>query len=108
MNQDISTTQNSAASTTATGKKSNGFSAEERAAVRARARELKAEAERADGENALLAAIAELPEPDRTMAARLHALITAHAPVLAPKTWYGMPAYARDGKIVCFFTPAHK
>jgi len=108
MNQDISTTQNSAASTTATGKKSNGFSAEERAAVRARARELKAEAERADGENALLAAIAELPEPDRTMAARLHALITAHAPVLAPKTWYGMPAYAKEGKVVCFFQSADK
>jgi uncharacterized protein YdhG (YjbR/CyaY superfamily) len=101
-------TQKSAESTTATGKKSNVFSADERAAMKARARELKAEAERADGENAVLAAIAELTEPDHTMAERLHAIVKANAPVLSPKTWYGMPAYARDGKIVCFFTPAQK
>jgi uncharacterized protein YdhG (YjbR/CyaY superfamily) len=88
------------------------FTDEERAAMKERAKELKAEARanknRADGERAVLAAIAELPEPDRSMAQRLHAIITASAPVLAPKTWYGMPAYAKDGKVVCFFTPAHK
>lgn len=94
------------------GKKSPGFTVEERAAMKARARELKAEA-RADknkeeGENALLAALAAMPEPDRTLGERLHALIKASAPDLAPKTWYGMPAYARDGKIVCFFQSAQK
>lgn len=89
-----------------------GFTSEERAAMRERARELKAEAranrDRADGERDLLAKIAELPEPDRHMAERLHALVTASAPTLSPKTWYGMPAYARDGKVVCYFTPASK
>lgn len=89
-----------------------GFSDEERAAMRERARELKAEAragkDKADGERAVLAKIAEMPEPDRSMAGRLHAIITASAPVLSPKTWYGMPAYARDGKVVCFFQSAHK
>ncbi|GBF06805.1 hypothetical protein DAERI_100168 [Deinococcus aerius] len=88
------------------------FTSEERAAMRERARELKAEAranrDRADGERDLLAKIAELPEPDRHMAERLHALVTASAPTLSPKTWYGMPAYARDGKVVCYFTPASK
>ncbi|MDQ3707075.1 MAG: DUF1801 domain-containing protein [Chloroflexota bacterium] len=98
----------SAKSTAATGKKSKGFTAEERAAMKERARELKAEAEKADGESAVLAKIAEMPEPDRVMAERIHAIIKASAPDLMPKTWYGMPAYARDGKIVCFFTSAHK
>jgi uncharacterized protein YdhG (YjbR/CyaY superfamily) len=84
------------------------FTAEERAAMRERAREVKAEAEKADGESALLAKIAEMPTADRDLAARLHAIVTAAAPDLAPKTWYGMPAYAKDGKIVCFFRSAAK
>jgi uncharacterized protein YdhG (YjbR/CyaY superfamily) len=88
--------------------KKKGFTDEERAAMKARARELKAEARAADGERDVLAAIAELPEPDRAMAERLHALIIAGAPRLSPKTWYGMPAYARDGKVVCFFQSAQK
>jgi uncharacterized protein YdhG (YjbR/CyaY superfamily) len=88
--------------------KRTGFTAEERAAMKERAQELKAEARRADGEKALLAKIAEMPEPDRAMAERLHAIITASAPDLSPKTWYGMPAYAKDGKVVCYFTPASK
>jgi uncharacterized protein YdhG (YjbR/CyaY superfamily) len=89
--------------------KSKGFTAEERAAMKERAQELKAEARKADGESALLAKIAEMPEPDRAMAKRLHAIVTASAPGLSPKTWYGMPAYAnKDGKVVCFFTPASK
>ncbi len=100
-------------STTA-DKTSEGFSDEERAAMKERAQELKAEARRGpradktDGESALLAKIAEMPEPDRTMATRLHAIIKAGAPSLSPKTWYGMPAYARDGKVVCFFQSAQK
>ena len=106
-------TQKSAKSAAATGKISKGFSAEERAAMKERARELKAEArankDKAAGESAVLAKIAEMPEPDRTMAKRLHAIIKASAPALSPKTWYGMPAYAnKDGKVVCFFTPASK
>jgi uncharacterized protein YdhG (YjbR/CyaY superfamily) len=89
--------------------KSTGFTAEERAAMKERAQELKAEARRADGEKALLAKIAEMLEPDRAMAERLHAIITASAPDLSPKTWYGMPAYAnKDGKVVCYFTAASK
>jgi uncharacterized protein YdhG (YjbR/CyaY superfamily) len=89
--------------------KSTGFTAEERAAMKERAQELKAEARRADGEKALLAKTAEMPEPDRAMAERLHAIITASAPDLSPKTWYGMPAYAnKDGKVVCYFTAASK
>lgn len=93
--------------------KSEGFTAEEQAAMKARAAELKAEArankKRADGESDVLAAIAEMPEPDRTMATRLHEIVTASAPDLWPKTWYGMPAYARDGKVViCFFQAASK
>jgi uncharacterized protein YdhG (YjbR/CyaY superfamily) len=89
--------------------KSTGFTAEERAAMKERAQELKAEARRADGEKALLAKIAEMPEPDRAMAERLHAIVTASAPDLSPKTWYGMPAYAnKDGKVVCYFTAASK
>ena len=102
-------TRKSAKSTTAAGKKSEGFSAEERAAMKERAQELKAEERRADGEKALLAKIAEMPKPDRAMAERLHAIITASAPDLSPKTWYGMPAYANeDGKVVCYFTAASK
>jgi uncharacterized protein YdhG (YjbR/CyaY superfamily) len=101
-------TQKSTKSTTATGKKSKGFTAEERAAMRERAQELKAEARRADGEKALLAKIAEMPEPDRVMAEQLHAIVKASAPDLSPKTWYGMPAYAKDGKVVCYFQSAHK
>jgi uncharacterized protein YdhG (YjbR/CyaY superfamily) len=89
-------------------KTSSGFTAEERAAMKERARELKAEAAKADGEKALLEKVAEMKGTDRAMATRLHELIKAAAPVLSPKTWYGMPAYARDGKIVCFFQSAEK
>lgn len=89
-----------------------GFTAEERAAMKERARELKAEARasknKAEGENDLLAKIAEMDEPERSMAARLHAIIQEVAPQLAPRTWYGMPAYARDGQVVCFFQSASK
>jgi uncharacterized protein YdhG (YjbR/CyaY superfamily) len=101
-------TQESAKSTTAIDKKSKGFTDEERAAMKERAQELKAEARRADGESALLAKIAEMKAPDRIMAKRLHAIIKASAPGLSPKTWYGMPAYAKDGKVVCFFQSAEK
>jgi hypothetical protein len=107
-------TQKSAKSTTAIDKPSEGFSDEERAAIKARAKELKADARRgpragkADGERAVLAKIAEMPEPDRAMGERLHAIIKASAPALSPKLWYGMPAYAKDGKVVCFFQGAHK
>jgi uncharacterized protein YdhG (YjbR/CyaY superfamily) len=98
--------------TTATKKRSTGFTAEERAAMKERAQELKAEARRgkgkADGEGDVLAKIAEMTEPDRSMAKRLHELITASAPDLAPRTWYGMPAYAKEGKVVCFFRDAQK
>ena len=86
----------------------SGFTAEERAAMKERARELKAEAAKADGEKALLEKVAEMKGTDRAMAKRLHAIITAAAPGLSPKTWYGMPAYAKDGKIVCFFQSAAK
>lgn len=89
-----------------------GFTAEERAAMKARAQELKAEARasksRAEGESAVLAAIAKMKEPDRAMAKRLHAIVTAAAPALMPKTWYGMPAYTKDDKVVCFFKDAQK
>jgi uncharacterized protein YdhG (YjbR/CyaY superfamily) len=88
--------------------KSKGFTDEERAAMKERAQELKAEARRADGESDVLAKIAEMPKPDRAMAERLHAIIKASAPALSPKTWYGMPAYAKDGKVVCYFQSAHK
>ena len=92
-----------------TGKASK-FTAEERAAMRERAKELKAagRAGKADGESDVLAKIAEMPEPDRAIAERLHALIKASAPALSPRTWYGMPAYAKDGNVVCFFQPAEK
>ena len=105
-------TQKSDESTTATNKKSIGFSDEEKAAMRNRAQELKAEARenknKAEGESAALAAIDAMPEPDRAMAKRLHAIIKASAPALSPKTWYGMPAYTKDGKVVCFFQSAQK
>jgi uncharacterized protein YdhG (YjbR/CyaY superfamily) len=107
-------TQKSAKPTTATDKTSEGFTDEERGAIKQRAQELKAEARRGRGadktdeERDVLAKIAELPAPDRAMAERLHAVITASAPALSPKLWYGMPAYAKDGKVVCFFQAAQK
>jgi uncharacterized protein YdhG (YjbR/CyaY superfamily) len=107
-------TQKSAKSTTAINKKSKGFTDDERAAMKERAQELKAEARRgpraakADGESALLAKIAEMKGSDRAIAKRLHAVIQASAPALSPKTWYGMPAYAKDGKVVCYFQSAQK
>jgi uncharacterized protein YdhG (YjbR/CyaY superfamily) len=106
-------TQKSAKSTTATAKKSKGFTAEERAAMKERARELKAEARRKksrqDGERDVLAKIADMPKADRAMAKKVHAIVKASAPALMPKTWYGMPAYANeDGKVVCYFTSADK
>jgi uncharacterized protein YdhG (YjbR/CyaY superfamily) len=107
-------TRKSAKSAPATDKKSPGFTDEERAAMKERTQELKAEARpgsragKADGESEVLAKIAEMPDPDRAMAKRLHAIIQASAPALSPKTWYGMPAYAKDGKVVCFFQSAQK
>jgi uncharacterized protein YdhG (YjbR/CyaY superfamily) len=101
-------TQKSAKSTTAAGKKSKGFTDEERAAMKERAQELKAEARKAEGESDVLAKIAEMQGADRALAKRLHAIIKASAPSLTPKTWYGMPAYAKDGKVVCFFQSAEK
>jgi len=105
-------TQKSAKGSTAINKKSEGFTDEERAAMKERARELKAEAratkDKADGESDVLAKIAEMQGPERAMAERLHAIIKASAPALSPKTWYGMPAYAKDGKVVCFFQSAQK
>jgi len=92
----------------ASKKKTTGFTAEERAAMKARAQELKTQAGRDAGEKAVLAALAKMPEPDRSLGKRLHALIKTHAPVLVPKTWYGMPAYARDDQVVCFFQNASK
>jgi uncharacterized protein YdhG (YjbR/CyaY superfamily) len=106
--------QKSAGSIAATATKFEGFTDEERGAMKERAQELKAAARRgprgktADEESAVLAKIAELPEPDRAMAERLHAVIKASAPALSPKLWYGMPAYAKDGKVVCFFQSAQK
>ena len=95
-----------------TGKTAKGFTDEERAAMKARAQELKSEARasknRAEGERDLLAAIDAMKEPDRALARRIHAIVEASAPVLSPKTWYGMPAYAREGKVVCFFKSAEK
>ena len=107
-------TKKSATSTGVTGKGSKGFTDEERVAMRERAQELKTEARRgaragkADAESALLAKVAALPAPDRAMGERLHAIIEASAPVLSPKLWYGMPAYAKDGKVVCFFQSAQR
>jgi len=105
--------EEAAQSTTATNKRSKGFTTEERAAIKNRAKELKAEERatknREDGERALLDAIAAMQEPDRGMAERLHAIVKASAPDLSPKTWYGQPAYANaDGNVVCFFQPAQK
>src|SRR5947208_8509277 len=102
-------TQKSAKSTTATSKKFKGFTDEEHGAMKDRIQELRAD--KADGEGAVLAKIAEMPEPDRTMAKRLHAIIKETAPALSPRLWYGMPAYAtagKDGKVVCFFQAAQK
>src|SRR5499425_2114506 len=103
-------TRKSTRSTTTVGKKSKGFTDEERAAMKERAQELKSEAraDKADGESDVLAKIAAMQEPDRSMAKRLHAIIKASAPALSPKTWYGMPAYAKDGKVVCYFQSAQK
>jgi len=101
-------TQKSAKSTTAIGKRFKGFTDEERAAMKDRVQEMKAAADKADGESAVLAKIAELPGPDRALGKRLHAIIRANAPALSPKLWYGMPAYAKDGKIVCHFQSAQK
>ena len=89
-------------------KKSERFTKEERAAMRERAKEQKAEAQKADGERAVLAKISEMQEPDRAMAERIHAIVKASAPALSPKLWYGMPAYAKGGKVICFFQPAQK
>jgi len=107
-------TQKSARSTTAKNKSYEGFTDEERGAMKERAQELKTAARRgpragqADGESAVLEKIAEMPEPDRALGERLHAVIKASAPALSPRTWYGMPAYAKDGKVVCFFQSAQK
>src|SRR2546429_2070441 len=107
-------TQKSAKSATLTGKAAKGFTDEERVAMKERAQELKAEGRRgprskkADGEGDVLAKIAEMRAPDRAMAERLHAIIKASAPALSPRTWYGIPAYAKDGNVVCFFQSAHK
>ena len=107
-------TQKSAKSTSAIEKKFEGFTDEERGAMKERAQELKTAARRgpraakADGESDVLAKIAEMPKPDRAMAERLHAVIKASAPALSPRLWYGMPAYAKDGKVVCFFQSAQK
>jgi uncharacterized protein YdhG (YjbR/CyaY superfamily) len=102
----MSSRKQPAKTSTAAGKMSTGFTDEERAAMKERAKELKAG--KANGESDVLAKIAEMPEPDRTMAARLHGLVTASAPGLSPRTWYGMPAYARNGDVVCFFQSAQK
>src|SRR5574341_1506839 len=107
-------TQKSAKSTTATSKKLKGFTDEERVAMKERIQELKAAArprpgaDHADGESAVLAKVATMREPDRAMGKRLHAIIKASAPALSPRLWYGMPAYAKDGKVVCFFQAAQK
>src|SRR5205807_10066914 len=99
-------TRKSAKSATVTGKAVKGFTDEERAAMKERAREV--QADKADGESDVLAKIAEMPKPDRAMAERLHAIVKASAPALSPRTWYGMPAYANDDHVVCFFQSAHK
>ena len=101
-------TQKSAKSTTAIGKRFKGFTDEERGAMKDRVQEMKAATDKVDGESAVLAKIAELPGPDRALGKRLHAIIKASAPALSPKLWYGMPAYAKDGKIVCHFQSAQK
>jgi hypothetical protein len=100
--------QKSAKSTTATKHAAAKFTDEELGAMKERVKELKAAADKADGESAVLAKIAEMPPSDRALGKRLHAVIKASVPALSPKTWYGMPAYAKDGKIVCFFQAAQK
>jgi uncharacterized protein YdhG (YjbR/CyaY superfamily) len=108
----VKATQKSADSATTINKASKGFTDEEKGAMRERARELKAETradkDKADGEREVIAKIVEMPDSDRAMAERLHAVIKASAPALSPKLWYGMPAYAKDGKVVCFFQAAQK
>jgi uncharacterized protein YdhG (YjbR/CyaY superfamily) len=104
----VKKTRKPAKRTTAPRNSSKRFTAEERAAMKERAQELKASSSRAEGERALLAKIAEMPKPDRAMAERIHAIVEASAPDLSPRTWYGMPAYAKDGKVVCFFQSADK
>ena len=89
-------------------KRREGFTGEEKAAMKERVKEMKAAADKADGESAVLARIAEMPARDRVMAKRLHAIVKASAPALSPRTWYGMPAYAKDGKVVCFFQSGQK
>jgi uncharacterized protein YdhG (YjbR/CyaY superfamily) len=101
-------TEKSARTTAARSKASKRFSDEERAAMKERAKELKAATSKADDEDAVLAKIAEMSGSDRAMAERIHAIVKASAPALSPKTYYGMPAYAKDGQVVCFFTPADK
>jgi uncharacterized protein YdhG (YjbR/CyaY superfamily) len=102
-------TRKRAAATAGTGKAATGFTEEERAAMKERAEELKgSRAKTADGEGEVLAKIAEMPEADRALAMRIHAIVKAAAPALTPKTWYGMPAYARDGDVICYFQSAHK
>ncbi len=112
MNQNNSASQlasqKSTKSTTASSKKSGGFTAEERAAMKERAKELKMAADKVESENAVLAKIDEMIEPDRSMAKRIHAIVKANAPMLAPRLWYGMPAYSKDGNVVCFFQDAQK
>jgi uncharacterized protein YdhG (YjbR/CyaY superfamily) len=100
--------QKSAKKTTATKKRFEGFTDEERGAMKDRVKEMKAAADEADGESAVLAKIAEMPAPDRAMGKQLHAVIKASAPALSPRLWYGMPAYAKGGKVVCFFQSAQK
>jgi uncharacterized protein YdhG (YjbR/CyaY superfamily) len=104
----MSPAQKSPKTATASSKSSKRFSSEERDAMKERAKELKAATSKAEDEKAVLEKIAEMPDPDRTMAERIHAIVKANAPALAPKTYYGMPAYAKDGEVVCFFTPAAK
>jgi uncharacterized protein YdhG (YjbR/CyaY superfamily) len=104
----VTDTQGSPDSTAAAGKKSGKFTPEERAAMKERARELKAAATAADAEREVLAKIAEMRDSDRVMAERVHAIVKATAPFLSPRTWYGMPAYAKDGNVVCFFKCAQK
>ena len=108
MKKGKSTTKKSAKKITASSKKYAGLSPEEIAAMKETLKERKAQVSRADGEKALLAKIAEMPEPDRGMAKRIHAIISTTAPSLSPKTWYGMPAYTKDDKVVCFFQSADK
>jgi len=100
--------QKSAGSTPQAKKRPGGFTDEERGAMKERVKETKAAADKADGESDVLAKIAEMSEHDRAMAKRLHALIKASAPAISPRTWYGMPAYAKDGDVICFFQPAQK